>query len=349
MNKKIFLSMVLVLSMVLSLVTVSSADGTFKLNASAGQWNENKQLEVIVSVEGNPGIAGFGYSILYNGDLIRPVKVDGIGLLEEIGATMAGISAAEGGLSYYNVSYIDFNFENFEGDGNIHKVIFELSGKTTVENSEQEVEIKLVENPAGLFYNKDGEEFIPQYGSVTVSLPVIENIEGKEDTPVDDSNFSDISDDFNDYLENHKPSNSPNTGTGGPGTTPNTEKKYKTVIVLTIDSVEIKVNKNTLINDVAPIIVNDRTMLPIRVIAEELGAKVDWDEAQQKVTVTKDDKKITVYIDSDTAYVNDEVVKLDSPAFIQNSRTYLPLRFISENLGAEVDWDGDLQQVTIKK
>ena len=351
MNKKIFLSMVLVLSLVLSLATVSFADGNFKLNVSAGDWNENQEIELIVSVEGNPGITGFGYSVVYDSGLVTPLSVDNVGLLEDGGATISGISASEGTLSCYNVSYFDIPLENVEGDGNIHKMIFKLAGKATAENSGQAIEFKLAENPTGLFYNKDGEdlvEVVPEYGSVTVNLPVIENTEAKEDEPVDDSGFSDISDDFNDYVENYKPTHSGVSGTTGTGTSTQ-ENRYKTIIVLTIDSVEIKVNKNTLINDVAPIIVNDRTMLPIRVIAEELGAEVGWDEAQQKVTVTKDDKKITVYIDSDTAYVNDEVVKLDSPAFIQNSRTFLPLRFISENLGAEVDWDGDLQQVTIKK
>ncbi len=342
MNKKIFLSMVLVLSLVLSLATVSFADGTFKLNASAGEWNENNEIEIIVSVENNPGIAGFGYALSYDASLIEPFKTDRLEVLDSGMTTSSPVE--KDGLTVFNVSHMAF--QNAEGDGNIHKITFRLSGEVTAENSGQTVEIKLIENPTGLFYNASFEEVVPVYGSVSVTLPSIEEGEaGGNDTPVDDSNFTDTSDDFEDAVENYRPSYSGNSGSG----TTNTEKKYKTVIVLTIDSVEIKVNKNTLINDVAPIIVNDRTMLPIRVIAEELGAKVDWDEAQQKVTVTKDDKKITIYIDSDTAYVNDEVVKLDSPAFIQNSRTFLPLRFISENLGAEVDWDGDLQQVTIKK
>ncbi len=349
MNKKIVISVVLVLSLILSLATVAIAEEGFKLNARVDEWTENQEFSLYVSVENNPGIAGFGYSILFDATLIEPIKVERTEILGGGMTTSKLIENESEASDTFNVAHLAF--ENAEGDGDIHKITFKLSNKVTSANSQQTVEIKLAENPTGLFYNDTYEEVVPVYGSTSVVLPVIEdNAEGETeedtDTETDDGAFEDISDEFNDYLENSSSSSSSST-TGSGSYVP--VKKYNTIIVLTIDSVNIKVNNNTLINDVAPIIVNDRTMLPIRVIAEELGAKVDWDEAQQKVTVTKDDKTIRVYIDSDTAYVNDEVVKLDSPAFIQNSRTYLPLRFISENLGAEVDWDGDLQQVTVKK
>lgn len=56
-----------------------------------------------------------------------------------------------------------------------------------------------------------------------------------------------------------------------------------------------------------------------------------------------------IYIDSDIAYVNGAMVKLDSPAFIENDRTYTPIRFIAERLGATVDWDEDTQRIIITK
>ena len=97
-------------------------------------------------------------------------------------------------------------------------------------------------------------------------------------------------------------------------------------------------------HDVAPKIVNDRTMLPARFVAENLGAKVSWDEEKQLVTITgkqlKTDEDITIliYIASDNAYVNGKEIKLDSPAFIDNDRTYTPVRFVAEELGADVEW-----------
>ena len=125
-------------------------------------------------------------------------------------------------------------------------------------------------------------------------------------------------------------------------------------IILTIGEKTAKAFGETKTNDVAPKIVNDRTMLPARFVAESLGAKVDWDEEKQLVTIVGINEKneevtILITIDSDIALVNGEEVKLDSPAFIENDRTYTPLRFISENLGAKVDWNEEQQKVTITK
>ena len=90
-------------------------------------------------------------------------------------------------------------------------------------------------------------------------------------------------------------------------------------------------------------------MLPSRFVAESLGAKVEWLGGEQKVVITKDDMKIEILIGSDTAYVNGEAVKLLQPAFVENDRTFTPIRFISEQLGADVDWNGETGEVTITK
>lgn len=101
-------------------------------------------------------------------------------------------------------------------------------------------------------------------------------------------------------------------------------------------------------SDVAPVIRNDRAMLPARFVAENLGASVEWN-ANGTVTVTKDDTIIIITIGSDKATVNGEEKTLDSPAFIENDRTYTPIRFISENLGAKVDWNEENQEIIITK
>ena len=88
-------------------------------------------------------------------------------------------------------------------------------------------------------------------------------------------------------------------------------------------------------------------MLPIRLIAETLGATVTWNEAEQSVTIVEGDTTIVIYIGQAFALVNGEPVQLDAPAFIANDRTYLPLRFVAENLGAVVTWDGVARTVTI--
>lgn len=120
-------------------------------------------------------------------------------------------------------------------------------------------------------------------------------------------------------------------------------------LVLTIDEKEANAFGEEVSNDVAPKIVNDRTMLPARFVAEQLGATVEWNEEAQTVTITKDETTIVITIGADKAVVNGEEVELDSPAFIENDRTYTPIRFISENLGATVNWNAATNQVVITK
>ena len=125
--------------------------------------------------------------------------------------------------------------------------------------------------------------------------------------------------------------------------------KENNEIILTIGSQKISVFGREIQNDVAPKIVNDRTMLPIRIVAEGLGGTVTWNGELQRVTIQKGADVILITIGADTAYVNGTAVKLDAAAFVENGRTYLPLRFISETLGAQVAWNEAEKTVTITK
>ena len=125
-------------------------------------------------------------------------------------------------------------------------------------------------------------------------------------------------------------------------------------IVLTIGKKEATVFGKTVENDVAPKIVNDRTMLPVRFVAESLGATVSWDGDNRLVTIKGKNEKgedvtILITIGSDTAVINGENIELDSPAFLENDRTYTPVRLVAERLGADVEWVGAEQKVIITK
>ena len=120
-------------------------------------------------------------------------------------------------------------------------------------------------------------------------------------------------------------------------------------IILTVGKKEALVFGKTKSNDVAPVIRNDRTMLPARFVAENLGAKVTWDEEKRLVTITGNGVTILLTIGEETAMINGKEVKLDSPAFIENDRTYTPIRFIAEELGATVKWIEAKQKVVITK
>jgi hypothetical protein len=92
-----------------------------------------------------------------------------------------------------------------------------------------------------------------------------------------------------------------------------------------------------------------RTMIPVRFIAEDLKSEVKWNAEDRIVYINKGDNNIQLTIDSNIAIVNNESVKLDTEAIIHEDRTYVPLRFVIEQLGAEVDWDGSTRTVIIKE
>jgi hypothetical protein len=75
----------------------------------------------------------------------------------------------------------------------------------------------------------------------------------------------------------------------------------------------IEVNGETLDLDVSPIIVNDRTLIPVRGVCEALGADVKWDSEKRKITISKKDQIIVLQVDNKTAFVNGKEVELDVP------------------------------------
>jgi len=106
-------------------------------------------------------------------------------------------------------------------------------------------------------------------------------------------------------------------------------------------------NDSELKCDVAPVIVNDRVLVPARALFEPLGASLKWDDRIKQATVTLDDLTIKLKIGSDTATVNGEKVKLDCAPIIAESRTMFPVRFVAEKLGYIVKWDDKDRDVYI--
>lgn len=97
-----------------------------------------------------------------------------------------------------------------------------------------------------------------------------------------------------------------------------------------------------------PYVVNGNTMLPIRPLIEGLGGKVDWDKSLNGVRATLDDITITMPIGSEYAYINGNSVKMTTPAVVTNGKTMIPVRFVAENLGYEVEWVSGPSIVLIK-
>ena len=117
--------------------------------------------------------------------------------------------------------------------------------------------------------------------------------------------------------------------------------------------IKIYINGQLVESDQPPLIIDNRTFVPIRVIAEDLGATVDYNNKDRIVTIRRDKTNILLTIGDDIARISSDVETrpaiLDAPAFLRNDRTYLPLRSISELFGMQVDWDGGKRAVYIKE
>ena len=118
-------------------------------------------------------------------------------------------------------------------------------------------------------------------------------------------------------------------------------------IRLTIGSDKLYQGDTVVTLDVPAQVQNDRTLVPLRAIFEALGAQVDWEEETQLITSIKGDITIKLTVGSNKLYRNEEEIELDVPAQVQNDRTLVPVRAISESFGCQVDWDEAAQLVTI--
>mgnify|MGYP000852369368 CR=1 FL=1 len=110
----------------------------------------------------------------------------------------------------------------------------------------------------------------------------------------------------------------------------------------------IQINGQKFESDVAPQVQQGRVLLPMRLIFEALGAQVDWDAGYRTVTAEKGSITISLAIGSSFAKVNGEVKTLDTPAIIEQNRTLVPVRFVAESLGSDVQWDGVTRTVFIR-
>lgn len=118
-------------------------------------------------------------------------------------------------------------------------------------------------------------------------------------------------------------------------------------IVLTVGKTQAVVGGKPVDLDVAPLISQSSTMVPLRFVTEVLGGSVDWNAGMQIVTIVLGDSVIQLQVGSVMALVGSDVVSLTAAPILVDGRTMVPLRFVSETLGAAVTWDGSLKTVTI--
>lgn len=125
-----------------------------------------------------------------------------------------------------------------------------------------------------------------------------------------------------------------------------------TTVVMQLDNAVMTVNDTSVSIDesgTTPVIVDGRTLVPIRAILEALGGEVSWNADTRQATLSYGEDIIVLTIDSKTAYINDTASELDTAPVIINGRTMLPIRFIAEGFGFEVEWNSTDKTITIVK
>ncbi len=97
-----------------------------------------------------------------------------------------------------------------------------------------------------------------------------------------------------------------------------------------------------------PVIENGNTLVPIRFLFEQMGADVDWEQSTQTATISQNNTTISFDINNPVARVNGKNATMNIPAQLINGKTMVPVRFLSEELGYTVNWDGDKRIITIE-
>ncbi|MDE4541387.1 MULTISPECIES: copper amine oxidase N-terminal domain-containing protein [unclassified Thermoanaerobacterium] len=100
--------------------------------------------------------------------------------------------------------------------------------------------------------------------------------------------------------------------------------------------------------DVPPVIKSGTMLIPVRAVVESLGANVNWDAATNTVTITKGGTTIVFDLNGSKVYVNGSEVTLSMPAMEISNRTFVPIRFIAETLGVNINYDDKTGDVDIE-
>lgn len=115
------------------------------------------------------------------------------------------------------------------------------------------------------------------------------------------------------------------------------------------DDISIELNDEIVMFEEPPLIVKDRTMVPLKFLMDTLGYEVKWQASNSEVTATRGVNEIKLQIDNDILMINGKSIKSDVAPVIINDRTYVPLAVISRATGSEVTWISDTRTVVIKE
>lgn len=142
------------------------------------------------------------------------------------------------------------------------------------------------------------------------------------------------------YLESHKNRPGPSSSISaivGSETSP--EDVIDTTVIDTTKAIKVSLNGVNLVLNPVPVMKNNSTFIPLRGVFEKMGANLVWDSKYKAVNIKQGATRIVLYVGSKSAFINGKDILLAQAPFIKNNSVFVPLRFISESIGASVTWD----------
>lgn len=240
--------------------------------------------------------------------------------------------SAAGGSSRINRGPVTFTY-TYDGDGKVTVASSDENVATASVDTDKKVvtvTLKAVGTAKITVSAAEGDNFLAK--DATYGLTV----QKKKSSSSSSATTTDKDKDNNKTIDNDK------TTDNNQAKDDNSAAEKSKVIKLQIGSRIVNVDNEAVIYDAAPVIRNDRTLVPIRIVTETLGGKVDWNGATKEVTLHIDGKEIKMT-------VGKTLEKYGVAPVIIDGRTFVPVRFVADELGATIAWDDATKTVTITK
>ena len=240
--------------------------------------------------------------------------------------------SAAGGSSRINRDPVTFTY-TYDGDGKVTVASSDENVATASVDTDKKVvtvTLKAVGTAKITVSAAEGDNFLAK--DATYGLTV----QKKKSSSSSSATTTDKDKDNNKTIDNDK------TTDNNQAKDDNSAAEKSKVIKLQIGSRIVNVDNEAVIYDTAPVIRNDRTLVPIRIVTETLGGKVDWNGVTKEVTLHLDGKEIKMT-------VGKTLEKYGVAPVIIDGRTFVPVRFVADELGATVAWDNATKTVTITK
>jgi hypothetical protein len=377
MRKLLSLSLVLFISFsIFSFSNAAFAASKTKILISCDEEVVYLNAEFTLSYDISDGedIYAIGFDALYEEDKFELVKVEKGDFLEKDKTTTLPVykDRSDDGTIIFAITRTG-DADGADGNGTIIKFVFKAIEIGTFDFKLDNVILK---DPSGADMKSSSESFeltvteedteppileIEEFGTVTKPNAVIKGKTEPNATVTVDEEEAEVSEDGSFEHEVSLEVGENSFEVIAKDLSGNEAKE--TVVITYQEPVILKFqigNKTVYVNDepveieAAPFVdkASGRTLVPIRIVAESIGAEIGWEGTERKITLTQGDTVIELWIDKPIAKVDGIPTPIDmgSPKLapsVVNGRTVLPLRFVAENLGCAIGWDGATQTITL--